>query len=69
VIEPLFLVAAVGAVASVVRFRRSRGIERRQMKMFTYVIVVLIGSSVLAGSISDLTGVGWLGGAVSCSAW
>jgi hypothetical protein len=57
-IEALFLVAAVGAVASVVvRFRHSRGTERQQMKMFAYVIVVLIG-----GSISDLIGVGWLGG-------
>src|SRR5215211_3709625 len=61
-IEGLFLLAAVGAVASVVvRFRRSRGVERQQMKWFAYVIVVLIGGSVLAGGISDLTGVGWLG--------
>jgi hypothetical protein len=61
VIEGLFLVAAIGAVASVVvRFRRSRGVERQQMKLFAYVIVVLIGGSVLAGGISDLTGVGWL---------
>jgi hypothetical protein len=63
VIEGLFLIAAVGAVASVVvRFRRSRGVERQQMKLFAYVIVVLIGGSVLAGGISDLTGVGWLEG-------
>ena len=62
-VEALFLVAAVGAVASVaVRFRRSRGVERQQMKLFAYVIVVLIGGSVLAGGISDLTGVGWLEG-------
>jgi hypothetical protein len=63
VIEALFLVAAVGAVASVaVRFRRSRGVERQQMKLFAYVIVVLIGGSVLTGGLSDLTGVGWLEG-------
>ena len=62
-VEALFLVAAVGAVASVaVRFRRSRGVERQQMKLFAYVIVVLIGGSVLAGGISDLAGVGWLEG-------
>ena len=60
--EGFFLVAAAGAVASVVaRFRRSRGVERQQMKLFAYVIVVLIGGSVLAGTISDVTGVGWLG--------
>jgi hypothetical protein len=61
--EALFLIAAVGAVASVaVRFRRSRGVERQQMKLFAYVIVVLIGGSVLAGGLSDLTGAGWLEG-------
>jgi len=62
VVEGLFLVAAVGAVASVVvRFRHSRGVERQQMKLFAYVILVLIGGSVLAGGISDVTSVGWLG--------
>ena len=61
-IEGLFLVAAAGAVASVVvRFRRSRGVERQQMKLFVYVIVVLIGGSLLAGTISDVTSLGWLG--------
>jgi len=62
VVEGLFLVAAIGAVASVVvRFRRSRGVERQQMKLFAYVILVLIGGSVLAGILSDVTGVGWMG--------
>jgi len=62
VVEGLFLIAAVGAVASVVvRFRRSRGVERQQMKLFAYVILILIGGSVLAGILSDVTGVGWLG--------
>ncbi len=61
VFEGLFLLAAIGAVASVVvRFRRSRGVERQQMKWFAYVIVVLIGGSVLTGGVSDVTGVGWL---------
>jgi hypothetical protein len=63
VAEGLFLVAAVGAVASVVvRFRHSRGVERQQIKWFAYVIVVFIGGSVLAGGISDATGAGWLDG-------
>jgi hypothetical protein len=62
-VEGLFLVAAFGAVVSVVvRFRRSRGVERQQMKWFAYAIVVLIGGSVLTGGIADVTGVGWLGG-------
>ena len=65
-IEGLFLVAAVGAVASVVvRFSRSRGVERQQIKWFAYVIVVFIGGSVLTGGISDATGVGWLGKSTS----
>jgi hypothetical protein len=46
----------------VVRFRRSRGVERQQMKWFAYAIVVLIGGSVLTGGIADVTGVGWLEG-------
>jgi len=63
VVEGLFLVAAVGAVSSVVvRFRDSRGVERQQIKWFAYVIVVFIGGSVLAGGISDVTGAGWLDG-------
>jgi len=58
----LFLVAGVGAVASVVaRFRRSRGVERQQMKLFAYVTVVLLGGAVLTGAISDATGARWLG--------
>jgi len=62
VLNGLFLVAGVGAVASVVvRFRRSRGVERQQMKLFAYVTVVLLGGAVLTGAISDATGVRWLG--------
>ena len=57
----LFFFGFAGVVASVVmRFRRSRGVERQQMKWFTSAIVVLLGGSLLFGAISQATGVRWL---------
>jgi hypothetical protein len=61
-LEVLFAVGVGGAAASVVvRLRRSRGVERRQLEWFAYTTVLFIGSSMLTGVISDVTGVGWLG--------
>ena len=61
VLNVLFFVGVAGVVASgVVRFRRSRGAERQQMKWFTSAIVVLLGGSLLFGAASGLTGVRWL---------
>src|SRR5215207_5765786 len=57
----LFFVGFAGVVASVVvRFRRSRGVERQQMKWFTSAILALVGSSVVASAVSDATGLQWL---------
>jgi hypothetical protein len=43
VLDGLLLVGIVGAVASVVvRFRRSRGVERQQMKWFVYAAALLL---------------------------
>ncbi len=57
----LFFFGFAGVVASVVvRFRRSRGVERQQMKWFTSAIVVLLGGSLIFGAASELTGVRWL---------
>ena len=57
----VLIVAFVGAAASVVmRLRRSRGVERQQMKWFAYVTVVFVGGSILASAIGEATGVRWL---------
>src|SRR5215212_5213611 len=61
VLNAIFFVGFAGVVASVVvRFRRSRGVERQQMKWFTSAIVVLLGGSRIFGAASGLTGVRWL---------
>jgi hypothetical protein len=57
----LLVLAFVGAAASVVvRFRRSRGVERLQMEWFVYVTVVLVGGSILTSVIGVATGMRWL---------
>jgi hypothetical protein len=43
VLGGFLLVGVIGAVASVVvRFRRSRGVEREQMKWFAYPVVLML---------------------------
>ena len=61
VMNALFVVGFAGVVASVVvRFRRSRGVERQQMKWFTSAIVVLLNGSLVLSTASEATGVRWL---------
>jgi hypothetical protein len=58
VLNVLFFVGFLGVVASVVvRFRRSRGVERQQMKWFASAVVVLLGGSLIFSAASGLTGV------------
>jgi hypothetical protein len=62
VFEVLFAVGVGGAAASViVRLRRSRGVERRQLEWFAYVTALFFGGATLTGVVSDLSGVEWLG--------
>src|SRR5215204_2489384 len=61
VLNAIFFVGFAGVVASVVvRFRRSRGVERQQMKWFSSAIVVLLGGSLIFNAASGLTGMRWL---------
>jgi hypothetical protein len=41
--------------------RRARGVERQQIKWFAYATVVLVGGAVLAFTVSEATGLRWLG--------
>jgi MFS family permease len=60
--EVLFAIGVGGAAASVVvRLRRSRGVERRQLEWFAYVTALFFGSAMITGVASDVSGVGWLG--------
>ena len=62
VLEILFTVGVCGAAASVmVRLRRSRGVECRQLEWFAYVIALFFGGAMLTGIASDVSAVGWLG--------
>jgi hypothetical protein len=50
-----------GAASVVVRLRRSRGVERRQLEWFAYVSALFFGGAMLTGVVSDVSGVRWLG--------
>ena len=53
VMFPLMLVCGLASVISlVVRFRRSRGIERQQLKWFTYAAAVTLGGLVMNEALS-----------------
>jgi len=57
----LYVLGIVAAASLFGRMRRARGVERQQIKWFTYATVVLVGGVVLDFTVSEATGVSWLG--------
>jgi len=57
----LYVLGIVAAASLFGRMRRARGVERQQIKWFAYATVVLVGGAVLDFTISEATGLRWLG--------
>src|SRR5829696_4626677 len=57
----LYTLALVAMSSLVVRLRRSKGVERQQVKWFAYAVVVLAISAILAYVVSETLGIRWLG--------
>ena len=57
----LYVLGIVAAASLFARMRRARGVEREQIKWFAYATVVLVGGAVLAFTVSEATGLRWLG--------
>jgi hypothetical protein len=57
----LYVLGIVAAASLFGRMRRARGVERQQLKWFAYATVVLVGGAVLAFTVSEATGLSWLG--------
>jgi hypothetical protein len=53
--------AQLAAASLFGRMRRARGVQRQQLKWFAYATVVLVGGVVLGFTVSEATGVQWLG--------
>jgi hypothetical protein len=57
----LYVLGIVAAASLFGRMRRARGVQRQQIKWFAYATVVLVGGVVLDFTVSEATGVQWLG--------
>jgi len=57
----LYVLGILAAASLFARMRRARGVERQQIKWFAYATVVLVGGTVLAFTVSEATGLRWLG--------
>jgi hypothetical protein len=61
----LYTLALVAMSSLVVRLRRSKGVERQQVKWFAYAVVVLATSAILAYVVAETMGILWLGWIIS----
>jgi hypothetical protein len=57
----LYALGLIAAASLLARLRRTKGVERQQVKWFAYAVVVLATSATLAYVVPESTGVGWLG--------
>ena len=56
----VFALTLGAALSLLVRLRRARGVERQQIKWFSYAAFVLAAGAVVSWVISDAVGAGWL---------
>jgi hypothetical protein len=60
-VQVLIFGLGIGAAASVfARLRRTRGVERQQLKWFAYAVAMLVGSTTLTNVVSVTMGMEWL---------